>query len=299
MIQKWEQGKHMVGEKTKPLVTVLIPSYNHERYVRESVLSIIEQTWESVQLIVVDDGSSDNSVKLLESLSEEYGFEFIAQENKGLTATLNDALAKSQGTYFCMLSSDDIAFPDKLEKQIAFMERRPDVGLCGGSAISIDENGVRCKKQEKLVYAELNFDDVFTLRKDGPSAPTMMARTEALRDVGGYDPEIRLEDMDMWLKLTHGEWKLACLDDVFSYYRVHENNTYKNLEFMLACLLESWGKYSDQPAWDEVRNKFIISTFLKAAKNNKKLAIKLIPKISVTAYDMKVLRGLMRLGFSW
>ncbi len=289
----------MIDEKVKPLVTVLIPSYNHERYVRESVLSIVEQSWENVELIVVDDGSSDGSVEILESLSKEYGFEFIAQKNKGLTATLNDVLARSRGIYFCMLSSDDIAFPDKLGKQVAFMESRPDVGLCGGSAISIDENGVRCKKQKKLKYAELDFDDVFTLRMDGPSAPTMMARTEALRDVGGYDPNIRLEDMDMWLKLTYGGWRLICLEEDFAYYRVHESNTYKNLEFMLSCLLESWGKYSDHPAWGEVRNKFIISTFLKASKNNKKLAMKLIPKISITAYDMKVLRGLVRLGFSW
>ena len=286
-------------EENAPLVTVLIPSYNHENYVADSVRSILSQTWKNVELIVIDDGSTDGSVELLSKLSRDYGFSFVAQKNKGLTATLNDALAKAEGKYFCMLSSDDIVFPDKLERQVSFMEGRPDVGLCGGSAIDIDMNGMPLPNQKKLVYAELSFDDVFMERKKGPTAPSMMARTESLRDVGGYDPEIRLEDMDMWLKLTNGGWKLVCMEGDFCYYRVHETNTYKNLEFMLDSLLRSWGKYSDHPGWPEMRIRFIISTFLKATDRDKKLAMKLISKIPIKEYNAKVIRGVFRLGSRW
>lgn len=283
----------------KPLVTVLIPSYNHAEYVYESVRSVLDQTWDNIQLIVVDDGSTDDSVAILTDLSSTYGFEFLSQKNKGLTATLNDALERADGKYFCMLSSDDIALPGKLEKQVAFMEGRPDVGLCGGSAIDIDNKNKPLKKQKKLEYAELDFDDVFMARKRGPTAPSMMARTSALHDVGGYDPEIRLEDMDMWLKLTYKGWKIVCLEEIFAYYRVHESNTYKNLEFMLDSQLQSWGKYNEHPGWPEIRDRFLISTFLKASKSNKKLAIKIIPQIHFSSYNLKVLRGLVRLGVVW
>lgn len=289
----------MSEEQNGPLVTVFIPSYNHETYVKQSILSVVEQTWKNVELIVVDDGSPDGSVKLLSALSKEYGFSFTAQKNKGLTATLNDALANAKGKYFCMLSSDDIIFPDKLEMQVAFMEGRPDVGLCGGGAIHIDKEGATLSTGKKLGYAELDFDDVYMDKKKGPTAPSMMARTEALRNVGGYDPEIRLEDMDMWLKLSYAGWKIVCLEREFCYYRVHEANTYRNLEFMLDSLLASWSKYSDHPAWPEMRNRFIISTFLKATERNKTLAIKLVPRIPVKAYNMKVIRGMLRLASRW
>jgi len=288
-----------VFEAEVPMVTVLIPSYNHETYIVDSVNSVLNQTWKNVQLIVVDDGSTDGSADILSKLSEEHGFSFRTQQNKGLTATLNDALDQAEGKYFCMLSSDDIIFPDKLERQVAFMEGREDVGLCGGSAIEIDMDSVRLTDQKKLAYAELDFDDVFMDRKKGPTAPSMMARTDALREVGGYDPDIRLEDMDMWLKLTHAGWKLVCLEGEFCYYRVHDTNTYKNLEFMLDSLLKSWGKYSEHPGWPEMRNRFLISTFLKAATRNKKLAVKLIPRIPIAAYNSKVIRGFLRLGSRW
>ena len=282
-----------------PLVTVLIPSYNHKQYVADSVNSVLKQTWKQVELIVIDDGSTDGSMELLSVLSSQYGFKYIAQKNKGLTATLNSVLDSANGKYFCMLSSDDMAMPDKLEKQVAFMEGRPDVGLCGGSAINIGADGEPLLKQKVLPYGELDFDDVYMGQKKGPTAPSMMARTEALKSVGGYDPDIRLEDMDMWLKLTDGGWKIICLEDVFAYYRVHDTNTYKNLEFMLDAQLRSWGKYSDHSGWTEMRNRLLISTFLKAAKRDKMLAIKLISKIQLRAYNAKVFRGLIRLGLSW
>ena len=282
-----------------PLVTVIIPSYNHAKYVAESVQSIISQTWGFVQLIVVDDGSVDDSVKILSKMSEEYGFEFVVQENRGLTVTLNEVLKRAKGKYFCMLSSDDVALPDKLERQVAFMERRLDVGLCGGSAIEVDGAGRALLKQRNLDYAELSFNDVFMQRLKGPTAPSMMARTEALRSVGGYDPNIRLEDMDMWLKLTEADWKIVCLEGVFAHYRVHDTNTYKNLEFMLDALLNTWKKYENHPGWPEMRNRFLISTFLKASTKDKLFAIKLLPEIPLAAYNSKVLRGLIRLGAVW
>jgi len=89
------------------------------------------------------------------------------------------------------------------------------------------------------------------------------------------------------------------LDGVFAYYRIHETNTYKNLEFMLNSLLKSWGKYSEHPRWLDMHDRLLISTFLKAAERDKALALKLIPKIRLRSYNSKVLRGLIRMGFVW
>ena len=135
-----------------------------------------------------------------------------------------DALKKSRGKYFCMLSSDDILFPDKTEKLVNFMERNPEVGLCGGSVILIDEEGHCDSKQRLLPDALLDFDDVFEMKKSTPHSVTMLTRKSALDDIGGYDPKIRLEDVDMWLKISYAGYKIACINDVFAYYRENETS---------------------------------------------------------------------------
>jgi len=281
-----------------PLVTLVIPSYNHEKFVELSINSALKQTYSNIELFVYDDGSTDNSRDIIEKLSKKHGFYFKAQKNQGLTNTLNEALKKSQGKYFCMLSSDDIIFPDKLEKQVAYMEKNPNIGLCGGSVILIDNDGICDAKQNILPNALLDFDDTFLMKKSAPHSVTMLTRKSVLDEIGGYDPKIRLEDVDMWLKITHAGYPISCINDVYAYYRKHENNTYKQVEFMHNCLLQSYDKYSSHPNHEAMKQKIIFSTILKASKRNKKLAWKLIKNIPLRQYNSKVARALLRLLFS-
>jgi len=276
-------------------VTVVIPCYNHAAYVEKAVHSVLNQTYPHVELLTYDDGSSDGSADIIQRLADEHGFFFQRQENQGLTRTLNNALSKASGKYFSMLSSDDYIMADKLERLVAFMEQRPDVGLCGGGHIVIDNDGVCDLKQRLRPHAELDFDDVFTMQKHCPTAVSMMARLEALQKVEGYDEAIRLEDVDMWLKITHAGYKIANLQDVFGYYRKHETNTYKQIDFMLQSLLASYSKYSDHPEYATMVQRIKISALLKAAKRNKPLAKKILQELPLSAYNMRVIRAWGRL----
>ena len=113
----------MIEATNNPYVTVVVPSYNHAQYIKKCIMSIINQTYKNFQLIVIDDGSSDNSVDIIQDLSEMYGFTFIVQENKGVAATLNRAIREyCVGDYFTFCASDDFWTSDKLEIQVAFME---------------------------------------------------------------------------------------------------------------------------------------------------------------------------------
>ena len=109
----------------KPLVSVLLPSYNHARFVESAVRSVMEQQGVSFELIVIDDGSTDDSPQILEALQKELGFRYIHRENRGLVRTLNELLSLANGKYFCSFSSDDRMAPGRLAVQSAYLESHP------------------------------------------------------------------------------------------------------------------------------------------------------------------------------
>lgn len=95
----------------QPLVTVIIASYNHGRYIEESILSVLTQTYKNIELLVIDDGSSDDSVERINALQAQHDFDFRVQQNQGLTNTLNGAIARSKGSLIVPFGSDDIMLP--------------------------------------------------------------------------------------------------------------------------------------------------------------------------------------------
>ena len=130
------------------LITVIIPYYKHEKYIEDCILSVINQTYKNVELIVIDDGSPDNGYLKITSMSKRYGFRFIKKENEGVTKTLNFGLSLSNGKFFCALASDDIWLPSKLEKQVKFMAKH-DVSAVSAGCMLISTTGDITKNKQK------------------------------------------------------------------------------------------------------------------------------------------------------
>ena len=249
-----------------PLVTVVIASYNHAPYIEACILSVLRQTYRNFELLVVDDGSKDNSVERIQRLQAEYAFDFQIQENQGLTHTLNAAIARAKGSLIVPFGSDDIMLPERLAKQVAYMDGKPEVGICAGNIELIDASGELFpeKRQRRDVpFRRLNFEDVFMERKPYPPAPTLMFRKEALMKVGGFDPEIRLEDLLIELKITHAGYYIDCLGEVLARYRKHGSNSYKNHRFMIDSILRTYALFRQHSQYDYVRYRFLSSMFLK------------------------------------
>jgi len=278
-----------------PLVSVIISCFNHENYIQACIESVVRQTYPNIELIVFDDGSSDNSPVILKSLGEKHGFIFQAQENAGLSATLNKALGIAKGKYISPLGSDDILMLDKIEKQVDFLEQQDDISMLGGNILRIDEKGLITPKQRFTAYREVDFDGVFLDLKSGPSTPTTMIRADVLREIGGYNPKNNLEDLYLWLKVTHSGHKIAILNDVLAYYRIHGTNTTKKYRFMTESILDIFSDYQDHPAYARAYNKVLISRFLKISGKDREYAWQLLKQIDPSFYNLKVLRGLIRL----
>lgn len=279
----------------QPLVSVIISCHNHEDYIQQCIESVVKQTYPNIELIVFDDGSSDASPAILRSLSEQYGFFFRAQENIGLSRTLNNALAMAKGQYINPLGSDDILMLDKIEKQVDFLEQHADIAMLGGNIICVDDNGTIIPDQKFTTYREVDFDNIFMNPKLGPSGPTNMIRTNVLYEIGGYHPKNNLEDLYLWLKITHSGHKIAIMNDILAYYRKHGANTTKNYRFMTECILDIYAEYKEHPQYARACNRILISRFLKIAKKDRKYAWELLKQVNPVFYNLKVLRGVIRL----
>jgi alpha-1,3-rhamnosyltransferase len=242
-----------------PLVTAVIPVYNHERYVVESIRSIVRQSYPNIELIIINDGSKDRSHEMVLTLVEECKgrftrFEYINRENRGLSATLNQALGMTQGKYFSALASDDVALPNKFRWLVEALELGGEgCAAAFGNAEFIDGDGrtvyldVAGKTQEAendKTYS--TFLDYYTRERDfdyrtefgsyrtllgGNYLPAMshMLRTDCVRGVDGWTAGNVLEDWEMWLKISKQK-KLLYVNKAVALYRMHGLNSYDTMK---------------------------------------------------------------------
>ncbi|MBX9753994.1 MAG: glycosyltransferase [Pseudomonadaceae bacterium] len=286
------------GSGEQPLVSVIIASYNHGPYIEASIASVLAQTYGNIELLVVDDGSSDDSVERIQRLQRLHGFDFRVQKNQGLSRTLNETVARARGELITPFGSDDVMLPQRLALQVAYLQGKPEVGICAGNIEEIDAAGNSRGAPRELQLRRLDFDDVFLNRKAGAPAPTLLFRREALAKVGGFDPQIRLEDLYIQLKITRAGYFVDILGEVLAQYRVHGSNTYKNYRFMVDNVLRTYAQFSDHPAYAQVCNSFRNSMLLKCARQDKALAWGLLRQIPWRFWNGKTVRGFLRLLLS-
>jgi alpha-1,3-rhamnosyltransferase len=238
--------------KGKPLVSVVIPCYNHEKYVQECIRSVIEQDYENIELIVIDDGSKDGSVdeikKIIPACQARFKrFEFRYRANKGLCATLNEALDWCEGVYLSCIASDDVLLQDKTSFQVDYLESHPGShGVFGGVEVLDSLTG---RRRVSLKRSRKNtFSDIFTYKHHLP-APTQMLRRSAVKGVGGFREDLIIEDWSMWLFLTEKGGTLDYVSRVFAVYRRHEGNFSSKLDLMSKGRQQILELYKDRPEY--------------------------------------------------
>ena len=232
--------------KIEPLVSVIVPCYNHEKFVQQTIESIINQSYKNIELIVIDDGSTDNSPQILKELSKKYNFYYIHQKNIGLPATLNKMIKIAKGKYISIIASDDILTPDKIYILVhEFLKLSNKYAMVCGNAKFIDDNGDEfCFGKD--IKTDCTFLDYFTktrndfnfknsfgeyqtlLKKNYIPAMSTLVLKEKLIEVGLFEENIPLEDWNMWLKLTQ-KYKIKYVDEIVAYYRWHETNSIKTM----------------------------------------------------------------------
>ncbi|WP_407899740.1 glycosyltransferase family 2 protein [Ferrigenium sp. UT5] len=212
-----------------PMVSVIVPSYNHGKYIQECIQSIIDQDYQNIELIIIDDGSNDDSVEKIRELATActqrfVRFEFRTRPNKGLCATLNEGLAWCKGVYFSPSASDDVLLKNKITAQVDGLERNAKFGVVavfsGISVFNEDSKKIKEKSSRECIFG---FEEAFLRSRRMTGQSVMMVRASVLA-VGGYDPRFKIEDLYLFLKLTEKGGKLLTIKGIGVKYRKHNDN---------------------------------------------------------------------------
>ncbi|MDB4360779.1 glycosyltransferase [Akkermansiaceae bacterium] len=211
---------------TNPKVTVRMSAYNHEAYVEEAILSILNQTFQDFELIVIDDGSKDSTPKIIERLSQEHGFYYERQENMGVVRTINKITPMARGEYLTGCASDDFWPSTRLEEQVAALDASPESALVHGIPAIVDGSGkviadARYELEHMLDGREAFRDMVWRRKKF--QTTTVMIRLSVCRELGAYDETIAVEDIDWMLRVTQ-RYPVKAVGKIWSYYRKHGEN---------------------------------------------------------------------------
>ncbi|MDT7542802.1 MAG: hypothetical protein QOE33_2706 [Acidobacteriota bacterium] len=215
-------------------VSVVVPSYNHAQFIERTLRSIFAQTLAPAGLLVIDDGSQDDSVRVIERALAACPFpcEFVARANRGLSATLNEGLARgARGRYFAYLGSDDVWLPEFLSARVALLDARPSSALAYGHCFYIDaEDRIIDCTADWATYADGDARQMLW-RGTGPHSPTVVYRRDALARYG-WREGARLEDYELYLRLA-ADSEFAFDRRVLSAWRVHGKNASRDPVFMM------------------------------------------------------------------
>jgi len=206
-----------------PKITVFMAAYNAENYISESIESILQQTFNDFELLIVNDGSTDSTVDIVLGFSDPRIRLVHNEKNKGLVYTRNVALKEAKGIYIAVLDSDDIATPDRLEYQYNFFLNNPNFALCGGHGVVINKLGELMNDQRLVVPTEPERIKMTLLFLNTYVNSTVMYKTSVLKELNGYREFAPAEDYELFIRISD-LYPVANLDRVLVKYRDHGSN---------------------------------------------------------------------------
>jgi glycosyltransferase involved in cell wall biosynthesis len=222
----------MIAETGNPLVSMVVVSYNHSRFVLETLESVKAQTYKATELIIVDDCSSDDSAAIIERWLHENAIDctFIRHnENQGICKSLNDVLAAATGKYLSMVAADDVWLPGKIARQVEMMESLPDhVGVVYSDAFQIDQHGYLLPEMFIAAHRklpEMPQGQILNVLLEGNFIPgmTTLIRRGCYDTVGLYDEHLPWEDWDMWMRIAR-HYSFLYSPTPSAKYRRHEKS---------------------------------------------------------------------------
>ena len=242
--------------KDDALISVLIPAYNHENYIQDTIDSVIRQTYNNIELIIIDDGSSDNTlakIKEYESKCQKRFKRFLysTQKNQGTVKTLNSLLSKAKGEYIAMIASDDMYYDEALELELEELKKDPNVSLVTGRSLYINSQGKVCYLNSKqqltesiscakwkdyndyvsstrsVDYLSNNFGSYDSLAPYNYISNGYLIKRSFLDKVLPFKEQAPMEDYWLMLQLSKIS-KFKFIDKPLFYYRQHDTNTIKN-----------------------------------------------------------------------
>jgi len=286
----------------RPLVSVIVPCYNYAAYVADALRSVLAQDYENFELIVIDDGSRDESAEVIEQVLQAHRqsskvkrIEFVRQENQGVSAALNTGLALASGVFVATFDADDVMPAGRLALQAAYLEGHPEVGCLGGVAVRIDEHGtVLPKRDKKRLVRRYDFHAALAIALV-VGGNIAVYRRDAMQSVGGYDPAIKVQDFQMTLKIAHAGFYVDVLPDVVTLYRKHPHSLSKQYKSEYDYGMQVIEAYRDHPAYPSAKARLITKALRMAVTDDKAYAWQLLRQVPLRQWDRQLLKRVRHL----
>jgi glycosyltransferase involved in cell wall biosynthesis len=218
------------------LVSIVIPAFNHERFVALCLNSVLESDYPDKEIVIIDDGSSDRTAEVIQKWIDQHKKDihvvFRSRNNKGISATLNEGIALAKGEFVLPLASDDALLPNGLTRRVNYLNAHPELGAVFGDCHVVDENGNLLYERCFRSFHKTNTSRYKTPRGVSfgvvwhwalPGSITMLRRS-LYSVVGGYDERRKIEDWDFFLRLAARD-ALGYIDIPVAAYRIHTTNT--------------------------------------------------------------------------
>nr|WP_246733235.1 glycosyltransferase [Methylobacterium sp. BTF04] len=274
--------------RINPMVSVLVKTYNHAAYVRQTIESVLDQSFQDFEIVVTDDGSTDGTLSILKTFVDPRIKLEAHPRNLGISTAMNTTIARASGRYLAILNSDDWALPGRLRRQVEFLEANPQVSLVFGQPRTVGEGGLPTPPFNDFTLP-LRFPDFsrrtwlrqFFFHGNCLCAPTAMIRREAYDDAGTYDPRLtNLQDLDMWIRMLIAGHNISMLSEPLSAFRIRADNANASApseenrlrsNFEASKVLEHFAVI-DEPLYREVFSEDLVSSDLPIALRIAELA---------------------------
>ena len=244
-------------KRNDSIISVIMSVYNGEKFLRLAINSILNQTYGNLEFIIIDDASTDQTHRILESFNDSRLVILRNSHNLGLTKSLNKGLQIAKGLFVARLDADDIAHPTRIEKQLNFLYQHPDTIVVGTNMELIDNQGRRLGSSE---YPEDHAEIIKVLNNHSPfSHPSVMFKKSAVLEVGGYRSVFKAgQDYDLWLRLRD-KGRFANIQENLLKYRIHNDQvTIKKLKLQHSLHMKARNEalgLSDYSLLDKLKGK--------------------------------------------
>jgi alpha-1,6-rhamnosyltransferase len=279
---------------TGPLVSIVAPCYNAEKYLEVALESIFAQDYGNVEVIIVDDGSTDNSYAMLQALQSTYRFQLYSQANQGVSVALNHGLSYAQGKYVCTPDLDDIMLPASVRIRADYLDKHPEVGCVGALVVYMDSDGNNVKAQKQANIQRLSFDEILS-GAIVVGAPVSLYRMDALKAAGFYEPSIKVQDFQMTLRIADQGYQIHVLPVSVTRYRRHPNNLSRRYKVLLDADMKAISPYQSHPGYEKGKMVILNKALKYAVVTDKKDAWRLLRSIPIWRFDKTTFRRLRRL----